>query len=176
MNLFGKEKEEEIVIPEPPVPEMPLEAPESLSKAPLPTEIDIQPSEEKDVNLDLRAEMDLVLAYKNLLAAEDHLREIMQGGIQSKDFEFFDDLLKRLEDLRSSIMPQEVDPRFHCITKHLCSASIALDEVAKNYHGKGDSVSEAKYALYSERGRRLLNDVLGQLWGHDIENCGRCKL
>ena len=83
-----------------------------------------------------KAEMDVVLAVKNLLALEDHLREFWPDNQDEEDWK--SNILKQVELLRTEtfLLMEEKDKRFHCMAKHAIAATGALEEVSKLYHGE----------------------------------------
>ena len=123
-----------------------------------------------------KAEMDVVLAVKNLLALEDHLREFWPENQDEEDWK--SNILKQVELLRTEtfLLMEEKDKRYHCMAKHAIAATGALEEVSKLYHGESSEWPQSEdFDFAAEKCRELQNSILGKLWGHEIENCKRCK-
>lgn len=123
-----------------------------------------------------KAEMDVVLAVKHLLALEDHLREFMPEGEEEEKLRTY--MLKSAENLRTDVMSlvDEKDKRFHCMAKHIIGATGALEEVSKLYHQENSAWPQSEdFDFYADECRALQNEILSKLWGHEIENCKRCK-
>lgn len=125
--------------------------------------------------LQQRAEMDVVLAVKNLLALEDHLREFIPESEDEEQWRTY--VLKDVEDLRTTIflLLDEKDKRYHCMAKHSIAATGALEEVSKLYHKLPNWPQSDDFDFYAERCREIQIAILEKLWGHEIENCKRCK-
>ena len=122
-----------------------------------------------------KAEMDIVLAIKHLLALEDHMREFQPESDEEEAWR--SGALRGVELLRSSMfdMFEEKDKRFHCMAKHIMGASMAIDEVDKLYGEKKEWSQSEDINLFSEEARVVMVDILEKLLGHEIENCKRCK-
>ena len=123
-----------------------------------------------------KAEMDIVLAVKHLLALEDHLREFYPENPEEEQWR--NNVIRIAERLRTDIMSlvEEKDERYHCMGKHIIGATGALEEVSKLYHGQSiEWPQSADIDFYAEESRNLQNNILSKLWGHEIENCKRCK-
>ena len=112
--------------------------------------------------------MDRLLAYRNLLCAEDHLDEIIDSAHTSGEADSLKNLRIAIEGIRSNLGFIEVDPRYHCLTKHLATAYEAAREVAKATHSESDRATADLLRTY-------LRVSLEKLIGAPIENCGRCK-
>lgn len=112
--------------------------------------------------------MDRLLIYRNLLCAEDHIDEIMDSATSSDEFQLLKNWKVALEGIRSDVGFIEVEPRYHCLTKHLAVAYEAAREVAKATHSESDF--ERANLL-----RSYLRWSLEKLIDARIENCGRCK-
>lgn len=112
--------------------------------------------------------MDRLLAYRNLLCAEDHLDEIMDSATSSDELQDLKNLKIAIEGVRSTVGFKEVEPRYHCLTKHLAVAYEAAREVAKASHSESDFETAGLLRSY-------LKWSLEHLIGAKIENCGRCK-
>ncbi len=122
-----------------------------------------------------RAEMDVVLAVKNLLALEDHLREFMPENEEEETWRI--NVLKDVEQIRTEVflLIEEHDKRYHCMGKHIIAATGALEEVSKLYHKIPNWPQSEDYDFAADRCRMVQNAILEKLWGHEIENCKRCK-
>lgn len=115
----------------------------------------------------MNEDLDRLLAYRNFLAAEDHLDELLYSPASSEEEFFLTGLKNEVEYLRDDVMPKEVNKEFHCVVKHLSLAYEACREVAKATHEELD-ISRANAC------RGLLNTVLERLWGRKIIVCERC--
>ena len=122
-----------------------------------------------------KAEMDIVLAIKHLLALEDHMREFQPKDDEEETWR--SGALRGVELLRSGLfdMFEEKDKRFHCMAKHIMGASMALDEVDKLYGERKEWPQSEDVNLYADEARIVMIDILERLLGHEIENCKRCK-
>ncbi len=116
----------------------------------------------------MKEDLDRLLAYRNFLAAEDHLDELLYSPATSEEQSFLTGLKNEIEYMRDDVMPREVNKDFHCIVKHLSIAYEACREVAKATHDELD-INRANAC------RGLLNTVLEKLWGRKITTCERCK-
>ena len=116
----------------------------------------------------MKEDLDRLLAYRNFLAAEDHLDELLYSPASSEEQSFLTGLKNEIEYLRDDVMPKEVNKDFHCVVKHLSTAYEACREVAKATHDELD-INRANAC------RGLLNTVLEKLWGRKITTCERCK-
>lgn len=117
----------------------------------------------------MKEDLDRLLAYRNFLAAEDHLDELLYSPESSEEQSFLTGIKNEIEYLRDDVMPKEVNQDFHCVVKHLSTAYEACREVAKATHETID-IDRANAC------RGLLNTVLERLWGRKIITCERCKL
>ena len=122
-----------------------------------------------------KAEMDIVLAIKHLLAMEDHLHEFMPEDDDEETWR--NNTLRSVERLRSDMfdMFEEKDKRFHCMAKHIIGATIAMEEVSKTYCEDMNWPQSGDMLVISDQTEMLLVDVLSKLLGHEIENRKRCK-
>ena len=111
--------------------------------------------------------MDRSLAYRNLLAMEDHLDELLYSSLGPSEYDFLEGVKREVEDLRDGVMPKEVDPRYHCLVKHCETAYEALREVSKVTHDMNDVANE-------KRAQMLLYELLERLWGRRLITCERC--
>lgn len=111
--------------------------------------------------------MDRVFVYKHLLATEDHIEENLEAPMSIDEENFLEGLLAYVRYLRDEIMPEEVNPRYHCIAKHLSAVAMGLSEIAK---ATEDNLDMA----HSETARSTLVEVLEKLWGRKIYTCERC--
>lgn len=125
--------------------------------------------------LQQQAEMDVVFAYKNLLALEDHLREFQPENDEEETWR--EHMLKSVERIRSGIFTllEEKDKRYHCPAKHSSAALMGLEEVSKLYHQQPGWPQSEDIDIYADNMRNIQIDILEKLWGHEIENCKRCK-
>ena len=116
----------------------------------------------------MNSDLDKVLAYRNFLAAEDHLDEIMSNPESSEERAFCTMLKGSIINLRDRIMPAEKNPQFHCVVKHLATAYEACREVAKqDDSAEADENSRLAY--------ELLVYALEKLWDREVITCERCK-
>lgn len=113
------------------------------------------------------SDTDAVLAYRNFLAAEDHLDELIYHAT-SREEEL---RLKQMEHdtifLRDSIMPPEVDSTKHCLVKHYATAYEAVRERWK-------ALQTEELYWHKRLAYELLTDALEMLWGRKINICERC--
>lgn len=116
----------------------------------------------------MNEDLDRLLAYRNFLAAEDHLDELLYSPASSEEQSFLTGLKNEIEYLRDDVMPKETNKDYHCVVKHLSTAYEACREVAKATHDELD-INRANAC------RGLLNTVLEKLWGRKIITCERCK-
>lgn len=116
----------------------------------------------------MNEDLDRLLAYRNFLAAEDHLDELIGGAHTSEEETFLTGVKNEIEYLRDDIMPREVNKDFHCVVKHVATAYEACREVAKATHEELD-IARAKAV------RSLLITLLEKLWGRKVITCERCK-
>lgn len=112
--------------------------------------------------------MDRMLAYRNILCAEDHLDELILAATNLKELEELSNYKVALEGVRSKIGFAEEDERFHCLNKHLAVAYEAAREVAKETRSSEDKELASLLGSYSKW-------ALEKLIGSHIEFCGRCK-
>lgn len=122
-----------------------------------------------------QAEMDVIFAYKNLLALEDHLREFQPEDDEEETWR--DHMLKSVEQIRSGVFSliEEKDTRRHCMAKHSSAALMGLEEVSKLYHQQPGWPQSEDIDIYADNMRNIQINILEKLWGHEIENCKRCK-
>lgn len=113
------------------------------------------------------SDMDAVLAYRNLLAAEDHLDELYARATTSEDKCNLEAMLEDTIALREVVMPKEANPIYHCLVKHYATAYEAAREVWKDTRTAG--AWWAKTDAYN-----LLITALEMLWGRKIITCERC--
>jgi hypothetical protein len=116
----------------------------------------------------MNEDLDRLLAYRNFLAAEDHLDELLYSPSSSEEYDFLTGLKNEIEYLRDDVMPKETNKDYHCVVKHLSTAYEACREVAKATHEELD-INRANAC------RGLLNTALEKLWGRKIITCERCK-
>lgn len=122
-----------------------------------------------------KAEMDIVLAIKHLLALEDHLYEYQPED--ENEYVWRDNMLHGVQGLRDDLfdMFEEKDKRYHCMAKHLMGAAMATEEITKTYSQNPHQPQYEDMTLISDMVHTQLISVLEKLLGHDIENCRRCK-
>lgn len=113
------------------------------------------------------SDMDAVLAYRNLLAAEDHLDELIFRATSSEEKFILRAMLADTVNLRDEIMPAEADSTKHCLVKHYAIAYEAIRERWKDL--LTDELYWAKRHAYD-----LLVNALEMLWGRSIITCERC--
>ena len=116
----------------------------------------------------MNEDLDRLLAYRNFLAAEDHLDELIGGIHSQEEGNFLMGIKNEIEFLRDDVMPKEVDKDYHCVVKHVATAYEACREVAKATHDELD-INRARAT------RDLLIGLLEKLWGRRIITCERCK-
>lgn len=117
----------------------------------------------------MKEDLDRLLAYRNFLAAEDHLDELLYSPESSEEQSFLTGIKNEIEFLRDDVMPKEINRDFHCVVKHLSTAYEACREVAKATHEDLD-INRANAC------RGILISVLERLWGRKIITCERCHL
>lgn len=122
-----------------------------------------------------KAEMDIVLAIKHLLALEDHIREFEPESEEEETWRT--GALRGAELLRSNMfdMFEEKDKRFHCMVKHALGATIAAEEVDKLYAQHPNWPQSEDISVFADQCRIMSTHMLEKLLGHEIENCKRCK-
>ena len=111
-------------------------------------------------------DLDRLMVYRNLLAAEDHLDELY-GNADAKQTEFLDGIKEETELARDMIMPEEADKHFHCLVKHYAAAYEGAREVYKVTKSDSDKI-------VLNMTHDLLDACLEKLWGHKLINCERC--
>ena len=116
-----------------------------------------------------KTDLDRLLAYRNLLAAEDHCDELYYSPFGIQEALYLDGIKDDLVDLRDRVMPAEAEPRYHCLVKHVATAYEALREV---YKATGDEADRNNM----NRAQSLLYSLLKKLWGHEVGLCERCKV
>ena len=116
----------------------------------------------------MNEDLDRLLAYRNFLAAEDHLDELLGGASSLEEERFLEGIKNEIEYLRDDVMPKEVNKDFHCVVKHIATAYEACREVAKATHEELD-VNRARAT------RDLLITLLEKLWDRKVITCERCK-
>lgn len=117
----------------------------------------------------MNEDLDRLLAYRNFLAAEDHLDELLGGASSLEEERFLEGIKNEIEYLRDDVMPKEVNKDFHCVVKHIATAYEACREVAKATHEELD-INRARAT------RDLLITLLEKLWDRKVITCERCKL
>lgn len=113
------------------------------------------------------SDMDAVMAYQNLLAAENHLDELIFRASDSEERFTLRAMLAETINLRDEIMPAEQDPTKHCLVKHYAAAYEGLRERWKDL--RTDEAYLDKQHAYD-----LLVSSLEMLWGRSIITCERC--
>lgn len=111
--------------------------------------------------------MDRYYGYRNLLAAEEHISELLMGPESSEEASFLRGTLNEIRYLRDDFVPEEKNKRYHCLVKHLSAAYEAALEVSKATQEELDDI-RAK-AL-----RSLLYSVLEKCLDRKIIICERC--
>lgn len=111
--------------------------------------------------------IDRYYAYRNLLAAEEHLLELLMSPESSEAQTYLEGMLNEVRHLRDSILPEEKNKKFHCLVKHLSSAYEASIEVAKVTGTQSDKAIAGDL-------RTLLYDAIGKVLEKRITLCGRC--
>lgn len=111
--------------------------------------------------------MDRVLAYRNYLAALDHLDELLYSPETKEKEDFLQGIKNEVTYLCDDVMPSEKDKDYHCLVKHLATAYEACREIAKATQSDLD-----RYR--AESTQRLLYQCLEKLWGCKLINCARC--
>lgn len=114
------------------------------------------------------SDMDAVLAYRNYLAAEDHLDELIVRATTSQERIALEAMLDLTIELRDEIMPAEADPTKHCLVKHYAAGYEAVRERWKAL--RTEELYWAKKHAYD-----LLIDALEMLWDRTIITCERCN-
>lgn len=113
-----------------------------------------------------KAAMDRLLAYRNLLCAEDHIDEI-RSSADSEELRKLEIFKRIIEHTRSALMPPEADKRYHCVVKHLATAYEAMREVYK----VSDNELDDAHAIII---RDIMLECLERLWGYKPITCERC--
>lgn len=113
------------------------------------------------------SDMDAVMAYRNYLAAEDHLDELIHRATSSEEKRKLEAMLDETIHIRDNIMPKEHDPTRHCIVKHFSAGYEGVRERWK------DKRTEELYYL-KRQAYDLLIDALEMVWGRKIITCERC--
>lgn len=111
--------------------------------------------------------IDRYFAYRNLLACEDHLAELLMGPESAEERAMLEGMLNEVRYLRDDIIPDEANKKYHCIVKHLCAAYEAALEVSK-------ATQEDLDALRANALRSLLYQAIEKLIGRKIVLCERC--
>ena len=111
--------------------------------------------------------MDRYLAYRNLLACEDHLQELLMGPESSDEGKFLRGTLYEVRYLRDDVIPKEKNKRYHCLVKHLSAAYEAAQEVAK---ATQEDLDEARAKAL----RSLLYSVIEKCLDRKVVICERC--
>lgn len=120
----------------------------------------------------MQADEDRLLAYRNLLCAEDHLHELISDAEDSESVFALKGMLAQIENIRDEVMPTEADSRYHCLAKHLSLAYEAMREVVKTA-SRDDSMKP--HDIYNRNMLGLLlHECLEKLWGRKIIKCERC--
>lgn len=114
-----------------------------------------------------KAAMDRLLAYRNLLCAEDHIDEL-RSSADAETLKKLDTYKHIIEGVRDQVMPPEANADYHCVVKHLSASYEAMREVAKT-SGKDEDDANAIIV------RDILLEFLELLWGYKPEKCERCK-
>ena len=115
----------------------------------------------------MKEEMDRLMVYRNLLAAEDHCDEILFGDKNLDTKVFVEGIKNETEIVRDMVMPQEADKDFHCLVKHYSAAYEGAREIFKVTKSDDDRTLMMMT-------RDLLVNCLEKLWGHKLITCERC--
>lgn len=111
--------------------------------------------------------LDRLLAYRNFLAAEDHLEELYYDAASEDEQKFLEGIKNEVEYLRDDVMPAEVDKKYHCLVKHIATAYEACREVSKATHDELD-------LQRTKATQSLLRQLLERLWDRKVITCERC--
>ena len=114
----------------------------------------------------MKEDMDRLMVYRNLLAAEDHLDELYSKATVDECM-FLDGIKNETEAARDMVMPKEINKEFHCLVKHYAAAYEGAREVYKVTKSTEDSA-------VVDMTRGLLNACLEKLWGRKLVTCERC--
>ena len=112
--------------------------------------------------------LDRLMVYRNFLAAEDHLDELISGPKSPEELRFLMGIKEHIELLRDGVMPAEVNKEYHCLVKHISMAYEGCRELAKSTHSSSDRERAIEV-------RNILIELLEKLWGRKIITCERCK-
>lgn len=115
----------------------------------------------------MNSDMDAVMAYRNYLAAEDHLEELIRHASTSEEKAKLEQMEADTIYLRDHVMPPEADSFKHCLVKHYSAAYEGMREKWKA--NRTEELREQKQIAYD-----LLIDALEMLWGRKINVCERC--
>lgn len=113
------------------------------------------------------SDMDAVMAYRNYLAAEDHLDELIFRAPTTEEKFILEAMQEETIWLRDQIMPAEADPMKHCLVKHYAAAYEGVRERWKDL--KTEQLFYAKKHAFE-----LLINALEMLWDRHIITCERC--
>lgn len=113
------------------------------------------------------SDMDAVMAYRNYLAAEDHLDELIHRATTSEEKRDLEAMLDETIYIRDNIMPAESDATKHCLVKHYAAGYEGVRERWK------DKRTEELYYL-KKHAYDLLINALEMVWGRKIITCERC--
>lgn len=115
----------------------------------------------------MNEDLDRLLAYRNFLAAEDHLDELLYSPSTSEEKAFLQGIKNEIVYMRDDVMPAEVNKEYHCLVKHLATAYEACREVAK--------ATQSDLDVYRAEGaQKILLRCLERLWGRKVITCERC--
>lgn len=116
----------------------------------------------------MNSDMDALLTYRNLLAAEDHLDELSSRATSRAERDEIDDMLSAVINIRDMAMPAEANADWHCTVKHLSTAYEGARERWKAT--RSDNDYNVKHATYE-----LLIRALENLWQRKVNKCERCN-
>lgn len=115
----------------------------------------------------MKEDMDRLMVYQNLLAAENHCDEIIYGDVDADTKAFVEGIKNETEIARDMVMPEEADKHFHCLVKHYSPAYEGAREIFK-------VTKKEKDRTLMMMTHDLLVTCLEKLWGHKITTCERC--
>lgn len=114
-----------------------------------------------------KTEMDRLMVYQSLLAAENHCDEIIYGDVNFETKVFVEGIKNETEAARDMVMPEEADKDFHCLVKHYAAAYEGAREIFK-------VTKKLEDRTLMTMTHDLLVTCLEKLWGHKLINCERC--
>lgn len=111
--------------------------------------------------------MDRYLCYRNLLALEDHILELLMSPEDSEERELLLGFLNEVRYNRDDVLPDEKNKKYHCVVKHLSTAYEAALEVAK-------ATQEDIDFCRAEVLRSMLYDAISKCLDRKVIVCERC--